>query len=324
MDLDADSTPVLPNSFLGGSAPRLLTLRLCSTLFPALGKLLSSASDLVELSLWNIPHSGYISPNAMVTCLSTLTRLESLYLGFHSHRSRPERATRRPPPPTRTLLRALTNFEFKGVSEYLEDVAVRIDAPLLHIVHITFFNQLVFDVSQLSKFIGRTEKLRTLDRAGLFFHDRSVEMRMYSPEVDRTMLTFGISCRALEWQFSALAQVCSLSLPLLSTLERLDIGISRFGGTEDWQQDMENAQWAELLQSFSAVKNLHIYNNAGLVIMALGDLAGATGVIEILPVLQKVCVQREPSDFKDDRRRLETFIAARQFSSHPVTIVNIG
>jgi len=320
---DVDSA-ALPDSFLDGSASRLRTLRLRSIQFAALGKLLSSASDLVELSLWDIPHSGYISPNAMVTCLSTLTRLESLYLGFRSHRSRPERATRRPPPPTRALLCALTNFQFKGVSEYLEDVAVRIDAPLLHVVQITFFNQLVFDVSQLSKFIGRTEKLRTLDHADLFFRHRSVEMKLYpqtNPGVDCTMLTFGILCRELEWQFSALAQVCNLTLPLLSTLGRLSIDIYA-PGTDDWQHDMENAQWAELLQSFSTVKSLHIYSNVILIIMALGDLAGATGVTEILPVLQKVRVQRKPSDFEDERRRLETFIAARQFSGHPVTIVN--
>ena len=249
---DVDSASVLPDSFLDGSAPRLRTLRLHSILFRALARLLLSASDLIELSLWDIPHLGYISPNAMVTCLSALTRLESLYLGFHSHRSRPERATPRPLPPTRTLLRFLTNFHFKGVCEYLEDVAVRIDAPLLHVVQITFFNQLVFDVSQLSKFIGRTPKLRTFNTADLTFRHRSVEMKLYpqdNPGFDRTMLAIGILCRELEWQFSALAQVSNLFLPLLSTLWRLDIDI----GTKYWQHDMENAQWAELLQSFSAL-----------------------------------------------------------------------
>ena len=319
---DVDSAPALPDSFFDGSAPRLRTLRLRSILYPALGKLLLSASDLVELWLWDIPHSGYISPKAMVTCLSTLTRLETLYLGFHSHRSRPERATRRPPPPTRTLLRALTNFQFKGVSEYLEDVAIRIDAPLLNVVQITFFNQLVFDVSQLSKFIGRTEKLRTLDHADLFFRRRSVEMKLHpqtNPGVGRTMLAIGILCRELEWQFSALAQVCNSSLPLLSILGRLDISIYT-PGTEDRQHDMENAQWAELLQSFSAVKNIYIHTEQELVAKALRDLAGATGVTEILPVLRKILmvhVRTSPNSYYD---RLERFIAARQSSGHPVTI----
>jgi hypothetical protein len=62
---DVDDAPVLPDSFLDGSAPSLRILRLSSILFPALGKLLLSASDLVELCLWDIPHSGYISPETM-------------------------------------------------------------------------------------------------------------------------------------------------------------------------------------------------------------------------------------------------------------------
>jgi len=321
---DVDSAPVLPDSFMDGSAPRLRTLRLRSVLYPAFGKLLLSATDLVELSLWDIPHSGYISPNAMATCLSTLTRLESLSLGFHSPRSRPERATRRPPPPTRTLLRALTSFQFKGVSEYLEDVAVRIDAPLLHIVHIAFFNQLVFDISQFSEFIGRTEKLRTLDHADLFFRHRSVEMKLHpqtNPGVGRTILAIGISCRELEWQFSALAQVCNLSGPLLSTLGRLDLNIYATG-TEDWHHGMENAQWAELLQPFSAVKNLYINAMHELVVMALCYLAGPTGVTEILPVLRKIFMVCSGFTLDSSRDRLERFIAARQSSGHPVTIVS--
>jgi len=48
--------------------------------YPGLPKLLSSATHLVTLHLLNIPHSGYISPEAMVTALSTLTRLEKCCL----------------------------------------------------------------------------------------------------------------------------------------------------------------------------------------------------------------------------------------------------
>ncbi|KAI0290809.1 hypothetical protein BC826DRAFT_524323 [Russula brevipes] len=64
---------VLPDSFLGGSAPRLQVLYFKGISFPAIPNLLSSASDLVELRLWDIPDSGYISPEAMVTGLSALT-----------------------------------------------------------------------------------------------------------------------------------------------------------------------------------------------------------------------------------------------------------
>jgi len=83
---------VTSRSFLGGSAPSLQVLHLDFISFPALPNLLSSAADLVCLSYGNIPSSGYISPQAMVTALSTLTWLESLSLSFRLE-SLPHRET---------------------------------------------------------------------------------------------------------------------------------------------------------------------------------------------------------------------------------------
>src|SRR6266852_8791705 len=92
-------------------------LRLRRVLFPGLPRLLLSATRLVSLFIWKIPHSGYISPEAMVRCLSTLTRLEELSLIFESPLYRP---VRRPHPPTRSILLTLNYLRFEGVSEYLE------------------------------------------------------------------------------------------------------------------------------------------------------------------------------------------------------------
>ena len=65
--------PVIPDSFLGGgSAPRLQEFELDGIVFPGLPKLLLSATHLAYLGLFNIPHSGYISPEAIVALLSTL------------------------------------------------------------------------------------------------------------------------------------------------------------------------------------------------------------------------------------------------------------
>ena len=75
-------TPVIPDSFLGGSAPRLQVFNLTCTPYPGLPKLLLSATHLVNLSLYGIPHSGYISPEAMVALLPVLSSLETLSLGF--------------------------------------------------------------------------------------------------------------------------------------------------------------------------------------------------------------------------------------------------
>jgi hypothetical protein len=129
--LEDEPPPVVPESFLGGSAPRLQCLQLQHVPFPELPKLLPSATGLVTLHIWELPHKGYVSPEAMVRCLSTLTRLEDFTMGFKSRLFRPVKETRRPLSPTRSALPALTYFRFEGVSEYLEDLVVRIDAPLL-------------------------------------------------------------------------------------------------------------------------------------------------------------------------------------------------
>src|ERR1700730_14600435 len=128
--------------------------------FPTLPNLLLSATDLVELYLWRIPHSGYISPDTMATCLSTLTRLKRFELSFRSPQSRPDRdkATRPPPTLAHIILPSLSRLNFRGVTEYLDDLVAQIDVPFLEDAYITFFNQVVFDISHLSKFLCRAEK----------------------------------------------------------------------------------------------------------------------------------------------------------------------
>jgi len=81
---------------------------------------------VLYLQLWNIPHSGFISPEAMATRLSVLTRLKELGLTFKSPRSRsnkPDQGAwrgRRLSLPRRNVLLVLIRFRFRGVSEYLE------------------------------------------------------------------------------------------------------------------------------------------------------------------------------------------------------------
>jgi hypothetical protein len=105
----------------------------------------------------------------MVTALSTLTTLAYLVLGFASPRSCPDQATRRPPPRTRTVFPVLSSLTFIGVSEYLEDLVARIDAPRLFKLDITFFNDLEFDTPQYIQFIHRTPSLGSLKKARVFF-----------------------------------------------------------------------------------------------------------------------------------------------------------
>jgi len=139
--------PVLPNTFLGGSAPRLRSLWLTNVPFPAAPNLLLSARDLVYLRLDDIPHSGYIPPSLMVACLSSLNKLETLSLEFQSRLSCPDQPS--PPPQSRVVLPALIRLVFYGMSKYSEDLVAHIDTPVLNQLHVTFFRNPIFDLRHL-------------------------------------------------------------------------------------------------------------------------------------------------------------------------------
>ena len=132
-DYEDTTVPDIPDSFLGGSAPYLQTLILDYIPFPGLPNLLLSATHLVELYLWRIPHSVYFPPEVLVDCLSALTRLEILKFEFEFPQICVDQNSRHSRPPTRTLLPVLTELWFRGLDGYLEDFISRVDAPLLDV-----------------------------------------------------------------------------------------------------------------------------------------------------------------------------------------------
>jgi len=131
-------------------------------------------------------------------------------------------------------------------------------------------------------------------------------------------LKLKISCKALDWQFSSLAQVCNWALPP-NTVERLDI-------REDpefephWEDEMEDRQWMELLLPFTAVKDLYLSEELALRIpFALKELVWSTEVV--LPALQNIFLEGlQPSTRRLVQEAIGPFIAARQLSTYPVAV----
>ena len=319
---DSRPAPVLPDGFLGGSTPRLRSLRLHSISFPALPKLLLSATHLVRLSLRNIPHSGYISPEIIITGLAVLANLNSLTIGFESPLSRPVRQNGRPPPPTRTVLPALTRLEFKGVSEWLEAVVARIDAPLLGFVQVTFFHQLIFDIPQLAQFMKRTTKFQTLHEAHVDFDDDGVQVRYLT--LDGT-LGLRILCRELDWQLSSLAQVFTLSFPSIDSVKNLFI-YRRQRLPSRWKDDIENMQWLEIFQPLITLKDLYVSMAlAQFIAPALQELIGE-GVADILRSLECLHVEDlgdlPPSESGPVEKAIDKFVAARQLLRQDVAVLS--
>jgi hypothetical protein len=309
LELSSDDVmpPVIPDSFLGGSAPRLRHFELHYIPFTGLPNLLLSATRLVKLRLSNIPDSGYISPEAIIAPLSALSSLETLYLKF-SPRSRSDWETRRLHSPKRSILPFLESFEFEGSTEYLEDLVTLIDTPQLDYLEIRFPNQIDSDIQRLAQFISRTPKRRKHDRVQVDFNDS----RAY---VWFGILQIYIMCSERDRQLSSVVQFFSSSI--FSTVKDLYIEGRPSKLDSIWQNDaIENALWLQLLLPFTAAKNLYLHKEfAPRIARALQELVGDR-IISTLPSLLNIFVE----ELEPFGKSIGQFIVARQLSGHPFTI----
>ena len=318
-----ETPPVIPDSLLGGSAPHLQNFLLSGISFPRLPKLLFNASRLVYLWLLNIPHSGYISPEAIVALFSVSACLEELSLEFQSPRSHPGGRLRSSESPKRSILPALRVFHFKGVSEYLEELAIRIGTPQLDEIKITFFNQIDFNTPRLAQFINCTPTLRALDEVHVQVavpDIASIGFQYRASEYSFEHLSINISCREPDWQLSSIEQICNSlhqALHPLSTV--VDLYIEGRSGYRllHWKDDaIENTLWSQLLLPFTAVKNLYLSAEFAPRIAATLQELVTSRVTEILPSLQNIFVEGlDPSG----RENIEQFVAARQLNN-PIAI----
>ena len=314
-----NETPVIPVSFLGGSAPRLRSFTLTSIPFQGLSKQLLSATQLVELHLYRIPHSGYISPQAMVALLSMLSSLEKLHLKFESPQSRPDWQSQRLLPPKRSILPALNGFRFKGPTEYLEELTTCIDTPQLSQMDVTFFNQIDFDCLRLARFINRTPTIGPLDSVHVQLDDSTANVifRSRTSNFQPGDLLIHISCREPDWQVSSVEQVCNSSLSL-SMVEDLYIE-DRYYQLVWTGNAVENTLWLQLFLPFTAVKNLYLSNKFAPGIAAALQALVSGGIIEVLPSLQNIFVDglELSGSFQEN---IGLFVAARQLSNLPIAI----
>ncbi|KAH9970130.1 hypothetical protein BGW80DRAFT_1461575 [Lactifluus volemus] len=297
----------LPSTFLNGSAPSLQNLILRGISFPSLPRLLSSTSDLTSLHLFEIPYSGYIPPEEIATSLSALPKLKSLIINFAPsvrlylkeilRDSPPPR-----PPPTRFVLPALTQLGFKGVNEDLENLAARIDAPLLDDFQMTFFHWAEFgfdtmteflsDIPQTIRLIGPLDSLRpsslTLEfdlhyRASISFPSNTTCHSAIPPSLY-------INCYRSDWQIISVTRICNQILPFCSRVKSLNIKCHRPYGIKQDEPEIDPILWSQLFHTFPSVQHLDI--SAMLessIALALQGLAGES-VAEVLPSLHSLFI----------------------------------
>jgi len=326
---EGEEIPILPHSFLGGSAAHLRKL-LFDGVPPLVSQnLLLSANNLVSLSLRSIPDSGYLNlPEDVATCLSGLTRLETLILQFWH---RPSYAVSEPSPQlihplTPSVLPTLTRLEFQGRSYYLERLVARIDAPLLLRLYISFLHNDIFDVPQLRRFISHAQKFSKIAQARLYYYQDEplLDLRSLSWTVDDPKLVFYVSGRmkfAPYFPLSSLARICESSFPLISTVGGLFIsGVSHYYHDPDDRRNQRN-DWAELLDLFTSLTTLFLkVGNGGMATPIMDVLLKFDEESEraLLPALQDLYIEDLQSYRFHDL--VTPFVTTRQLSDRHVAV----
>jgi hypothetical protein len=311
---------VLPNDFLGGFAPRLRHIDLSGTAFPSLPRLLLSTRDLVSLQLDEIPDTGYFSPDALATGLGATPQLRSLKVHFLSPTARQDPECPCPPSSGRIVLPALTDFQFRGDSEDLEDLVARLSAPLLEKIEITFFDRLIFDIPQLSQFIDLTERLGSSPYlTSIWLWERGFSITHYFPHPSpRGTLRLQISCREFARRMASLTYINKQLFPLASSVRRLEIEAHR--PTSAPADEVNPVQWLELFGLFVSVRRLELTGTLVPSMAAALELSmESVGRRQVFSALRDIHLRGTAMS-----RAIEAFIAARKLSGHVVSVHYAG
>ena len=314
---------IIPKSFLGWSAPRLRSLTVRSIRIPPLLNLVSSsARDLVELSLLDIPRKGYIPVTKMVTALSVLTNLEILSIEFSLQRRR-YWDRQHPPPPTRSVLPSLKSCSFKGICGYLEDFVAMIDTPRLETLDVTVckYDQYPFnsnETPQSNQFLRRSTVFKTLNNAGVHLWSNKLEITLSRrPWASDAKVMLRIMCRD---DIYTLRQVCYFRFIPLSKIESLGIS-SQY---HKWQSHREatekDTDWLISLYFFCAVKSLYLSKDiVPSIAGALKGFVDSQGTPEPLPPmlrsLQKISTNTVKLPSGSVKTAIEQYAAMRGLSA---------
>jgi len=314
---DKGNTYVIPDAFLGGSAPRLERVSWARIRFPALPKLLSSARDLVDLHLGFFSFED-ISLEAMVTCLSVLTRLRSLNIDFKEKVSSPDPTSQSPTSLTPTVLPALTNFSLGGPSEYLEKLLTQIATPLLEDGDLQFYDAPRFDTPGVSQFIHRTGMFKLPSEVDVYIR-KSVLFALSSSigPKKKYAMAFSGSDFNLYTEVKLMEQICTQYPPLLSHIERLCLS----GVDVEYRYWPLSAPWLGFLRPFTAVQTLHL--SGSLIMPRVSDTLGKLAekrAAEVLPALHTLVLDLPREAVSEAARLVEPFIVARKYSEHPVVL----
>ena len=306
----------LPSDF--GGTPGLRTLWMVRVALPSFPRLLSLAQNLVSFQLEEIPSIGY-TMEALLICLPSMTQLKTLRIHFLLPSFRPVLSIQSPE--RRPVLHCLNYIDFHGTSEYLECLLATIDIPFLESIHITFFNQLIFHLPQLSQFIRRTETQQSPNQATIYYFGADISVTLYQAGMPHH-LALRILCKQLDWQISSMAEIFEAISPILSHVEQLNIDAPSIFRSGQDEIGLSQLDFPDLFRQFVNVKRLYITGESvSHVTVAMGQITGQLA-ITVLPELREIYVGNL-TELASAHDGFKAFITAREHSAHPVFICSL-
>jgi hypothetical protein len=212
-----------------------------------------------------------------------MPHLQTLSIGFLSAVPRPGLGSERFLPlgrisQARVELPALTQLVYRGVSAYLESVLARILTPHLEDIDITLFNQLTLRIPRTCAFIGDLELFRPTGAridfaqtsAHILFFTASAALQPSVPQPQSQDISLSVSCAHLDFQVSAMAQICSgLSVDtgsgagahLLLSVEEFMFGFYQGELSEEWRGEevVDPSLWRAVLTPFRQTRTLRVH-----------------------------------------------------------------
>ena len=304
-----ESRHVFTLRYLGGNASSLQKISFTGISFPALPALLLSANNLIILHLYGVYNLS--APGTLVAGLAATTRLEDLSIKFNC-RSFPL-SDNSAPPPSRTVLPALTRFQFHGDYTYLVNLVAQIDCPQLKFIDVRYSDEVIHPF-QLIQFIGRSEvlELAPFRRAQVDSGQVSIDLAgsRAEPHPSRLKVEFPLGIPALREMIQLLIPASAM----LTTVCHLSVFHSEYSDNFVYTSI---ADWIEFFRLFPAVETLHFQISWGsaAVVTSIDAVFDELMVAGALPALRFLSVHGPPT------RSVLQFISARQASGCPVTLV---
>ena len=296
-----------PSSFRWG--PHLRTFHLTRITFPTLPWLLFSSKDLVDIQLHEVP---YISPESLWNAFSGMTQLRLLSLSFDSLHSLSS-ACAYLVPWKRVVLPTLTCLKYWGTSKCLDRLVAGVDAPYLEDLEITFFDEIVYDVTNLRRFIDRIEVQKSHLQADILFSERSISISLtksLTPSLP-SCLKLQVTCEPSNEQVLSIFRSFST---FFLCVEDLRIEARSLSSTRDGPH-----RRMEVIRLFRATKQFHIAGDF-LIDIVLGLYTLDRRRETVLPAMEKLCIQGPESHIAPLRTAVVSFMVLRRLSGHPIAV----